>query len=196
MNFLILVSLNSVNIESFLGSILLFILIIYLIVFIILSLIRGDIYLASSPIQKKHLTSDIEKDETIEKEYEENYREQNFSAILAGFAISVLAFIFSIDKIKLPQQTIEFFFIGLFLEVLSFLCFKYMVRRAYNYYGTLFQYSGLLSILNGFFIFIIHNYQMSTTIIITFIFGYIGFLLLTIKLLYPYIQEMKKTKQY
>ena len=147
---------------------------------------KGD-NLTSSPDQDPNKPSINSKPKSQKDEYEEWYKEQNFSAVLAGFSLTALVFVLGFEQLHHLQRMVEFFFIGFILEMLSFLLYKYMVRRAYEYYGTVLQFAGLLSILSGFVVFIIQTMIVSPVIIVTILGAYIAFFILVLKQLGAYV---------
>lgn len=126
----------------------------------------------------------------LSKEYQEWTNEQNFSAVLAGFTLAALTFVLTIQQESASLQTIEFFSFAFIFEMLSFMSFKYRVLRAFDYYGTLLQFTGLLALLNGFFTFITAK-NFSAVILLAYGMGYLGFFCLSVVQLKAYIDTMK-----
>ena len=158
------------------------------------SLPQGNILIGK---KMNDLTSE-EKKELKEKSnqvYEEWGREQTFSSTLAGFSLSAVTFILAFDSLNEVTETIGFFALAFVFEMLSFLFYKYMTANAHEYYGTLLQFAGLLSLLNGLLVFISYHVGITPLIAGAFIIGFIGFFYLTIKQLVSYFNAMKSTQK-
>jgi hypothetical protein len=167
-----------------LGFIMFIIMIGFVLFYIILSLIYGDKLLSSRP------TEGIDPAYN-EEVYEEWIREQNFSAVLAGFAIASLTLVLSLDNLKQEIWLVQFASFAFILEMISFISFKYMDKRFYEFLGTLLQFAGLLALLNGFMIFIIKEIGLTYILIIAYFIGYLGFFILSSKQLNTYIYSMR-----
>jgi hypothetical protein len=172
----------------------------YVVSFIVISYIIGRKWMSSLPQGKnlggkkmKNLTLEEKKDlkENRMQIYEEWSREQTFSSTLAGFSLSAVTFILAFDNINEVTGTVGFFAFAFVFEMLSFLSYKYMVANVHEYLGTLFQFAGLLALLNGLIVFIFYHVGLTSIITGAFIVGYIGFFYLTINQLKSYFNIMK-----
>lgn len=117
----------------------------FLMVYVVFGILNRNGYLATRPRQNpSNPTKQRDNSEVIE-EFNEWHREQTFSATLAGFSLTALVFVLGFEDVLNLQRMVEFFVIGFTLEMLSFLSYKYMIKRGYEYFGTIFQFSGLLA---------------------------------------------------
>jgi hypothetical protein len=152
--------------------------------YIILSLIFGYKVLSSRPGEG----IDTSK---LDDVYEEWDKEQNLSSVLAGFAVTALTLVLSLQNLKQQIWLVQFFTLAFVFEMVSFVAYKYIDKRFYEYLGTLLQFAGLLSLLNGFTIFIIKEIGLTSILIVAFTIGYIGFFVLSSKQLNTYISSMR-----
>jgi hypothetical protein len=157
-------------------------------IYLILSLIFGERLLSLKP-------SEIMKDwkELQDYYFPEWNRELNFSGVLAGFALTALTLIIALNVSNVTNRIhiVEFFLFAFIFEMLSFISFKYMVKTFYDFLGTLLQFSGLLALLNGFFLINITIIGLSHALLFAFFIGYLGFFILCSKQLNTYIYSMK-----
>lgn len=160
---------------QFFGDFTLYLLLAFTLIFVIAGII----------CRRGHLDTVVQRTNN-EDPYEEWYKELTLSSTLAGFSITALVFVLAFQELATVQRMVEFFLIGFVLEMLSFVFYKYMVRVAYDYYATVFQFAGLLAILNGFFVFILQKMSLSPTIFIIMIIGYTLFFILGGKQLKTY----------
>ncbi len=172
-------------------NITLLIVFLFLMVFVVYGIVNRNRYLHTRPQQNSKDPTQPRNKEELKEEFEEWYREQTFSATLAGFSLTALVFILTLVDLNNLQRMIEFFSIGFILEMLSFLSYKSMTRRGYEYFGTVFQYSGLLAMYSGFFVFFIHKMMFSEVMFVAFISGYVVFFVLSGKQLGSYLTMFK-----
>ncbi|AFU59695.1 hypothetical protein Ngar_c27740 [Candidatus Nitrososphaera gargensis Ga9.2] len=141
-----------------LAEILFLLLAAYLIIFVGIAWILGRKYLYTNPIEGKD-------DEGRKWVIEEHGKSESTSMTLAGFALAALVFVFTANQEQLESAVIEllviFLSLAFVLEIISALCYKHLYARLYPYYGFVFQYGGLLTILMGFFIFLGDRYPTS-----------------------------------
>jgi hypothetical protein len=160
-------------------------------VFVVFGILNRNGYLATRPRQNlSDPTKQRDEGEALE-EFNEWHREQTFSATLAGFSLTALVFILGFEDVSNLQRMVEFFVIGFTLEMLSFLSYKYMIKRGYEYFGTVFQFSGLLAMYSGFFVFIISQSMFSGVMFVIFMGGYVVFFVLSAKQLGVYLNMFK-----
>ena len=165
-------------------------LILFIIFFLIVGIIDGLDYLRSrpgtSPESKTQLTAaaivtlstTAEIEANKKKEHEEWKKEQDKSALFAGFSLTALAFILNIETSYMLYRTIELFAAAFILQLISFLLFRLKVNRGIEYYGTVTQFAGFLALLNGFFVFTLEKTHFSGIIILLFSISYIVFFII------------------
>ena len=190
-----LLNAHKIETEEMLGNLGLVFLLGFIAFFIIIILIprNGRKYL-STPIEKNWQNQQAREAAETKEAYEEWSKEQNFSAVLAGFAVSSLAFILAIPELSAHERVVEFFSFAFVLEMISFICFKNTTARGYDYLGTLLQFAGLLAFLDGFFTFIFIKFELSTIVLLVYGIGYIGFFVLSImQLNSAYLRPIRKT---
>jgi hypothetical protein len=68
----------------------------------------------STPIEKNWQNQQPRDATETKGAYEEWDRGQNFSAVLAGFAVSSLAFILAIPELSVHERVVEFFHLHLY----------------------------------------------------------------------------------
>jgi hypothetical protein len=78
--------------------------------------------------------------------------------------------------------------------VFSFLTFNILTRTGYQYFAFLFQFAGVVSLLNGFLLFIIERFGLSFDNILIYSLGYIGFFAVTTRILREPQKLMKKKR--
>jgi len=127
----------------------------YVFLAIILGLNRGWSYLKASPNEKAG------------KDY--HLHNESITLTLAGFSITILAFLVSIRFSELAQisSILLFFSIALTTFILSSLFIRWRIRNFFIYLADVFLNTGLLSIGCGFLAFFVEffSWQDSSTIV-------------------------------
>ena len=161
------------------------ILFIYIASFLITGAVRGRTYFKSSP-------TDTNIPENIAKEIAGYERSETISHTLAGFALTALTFIISLnlDLVNL-EILIIFFSLSLIFEIASGLLYRRADLRLYKYLGFVFQYAGLLAVINGFFSFLTDRLPNSYSIWIVYISALVLFFWLTGAELKLYLNNWK-----
>ena len=157
----------------------------YIASFLIAGAIRGRAYLKSSP-------TDTNISENLAKEIADYQRSETISHTLAGFALTALTFIISLTPNLVNFEIlIVFFSLSLIFEITSSLFYRRGEPRLYKYLGFVFQYAGLLAVINGFFSFLTEKLPNAESIWIVYISALILFFWLTVAELKLYLSNWK-----
>ena len=126
--------------------------------------------------------------------YKTGLRGEQISYTLTGFAILALVFIISIfiDNLANAELVIVFFSLGFILEVFSAFLFHFFSKFGFQISGSIFQYGGLFAILLGFYTYLTSTMEWSMLIHVVYFSGVVGFIILSGKELYVYINYGKK----
>lgn len=145
---------------------LLILIIVYVFLATILGLARRWNYLKSFPDEKKG------------KEY--HWHNESITFTLAGFSITAIALLVSIQFNELAQisSTLEFFSIAFTTLILSSLFLRLRIRRLFTYLADVFLNAGLLSIACGFLVFFANVFSLYDGSTIVFIFLVVALLIM------------------
>jgi hypothetical protein len=170
-------------------------LIIFVLVFVFFT-VYGKSYL-SSKVGTSRETGEQESAilKRLKQELEGWKREQDSAALLAGFSLTALVFILALEDIPASQITVEYFAIAFVMESIAYLSLRIMENRVYDYFGTWLQFAGLLSLINGFFIFTTQSIFDSYVITVVFVIGYCTFFFLSVMNMRVYISEMHEYRK-
>lgn len=168
----------------------------YLITFAVIGVIFRWPYL-SSRVSQDILTGRPRAREDYEEEYAEWERQGNFSTTLLGFSIAALVFVFTFfaTKLEAVQDIITFFSLGFVFEMISVLMYRHMVVRAYKYFGSLFQFLGILAFLGGLLVFILAQVANPILLWPIYLLGHGAFYGFTVRELLVMIGQMRSWRR-
>jgi hypothetical protein len=156
----------------------------YIACFLVIGASKGRAYFRSSPIDNKP--------ENIEREVAAFERSETISQTLAGFSLAALTFIISLSSDLVNFETlITLFSLSLVFEVAASLFYRHADLRLYKYLGFVFQYAGLLAIIEGFFSFLVDALPNSYSIWLVYISALVLFFWLTTRELRFYLSTWK-----
>ena len=114
---------------------------------------------------------------------EEFHRNEEISYILCGFTIVSLIFVITLfeNNYDVAEAMILLFSLAFIFEVISAFIY-HGVKTIYPIFlGAAFQYGGILSMICGFFSFLLIQMEWSLGIYVVFIFGILAFIGFTIR---------------
>jgi len=126
--------------------------------------------------------------------YKAGLRGEQVSFTLTGFAIIALVFVMTVfvNNLGNAELIVVFFSIGFFLEVFSAFMFHFFEKFGYQISASILQFGGLFAILLGFYTYFTSILEWSLYIQIVYIFGIVGFVILSGKELHVYIKYRNK----
>ncbi len=178
--------------------------------FIFIGIILARPYLKDNPIvygvnQKKQIddllkTSDIDYADEIWKASKDaeksSQRQEEISFILCGFAIISLVFLIStIDDLASVEIVLGLFSFAFIFEIVSAFLYHHLSSNYYSFVGMVFQYGGLLAILSGFHSVLYAEMSWSLLLGGIYIFGFIFFVILSVKeiiIIHEFSNELKE----
>jgi len=140
---------------------------------------------------KMNPTTEADKIDLVVDAYN---KAETISWTMAGFALTALTFIITIFSSNLAdiELLIVFFSLAFIAEVISAFLYHDITKGISAYAGFVFQYSGMLAILSGFFTYLVSKLPWSGYIYIIYTVGLISFLVLTARELTFFVSYWKE----
>ena len=151
----------------------LLVLALFLIFFLIIPIFANKKWYNQNP--RGEFRDENDQNELIKNTLEHHKYLESTSYVLSGSALVGLTFIISMnydDVISLNslEPAITFFAIAFILETISAVSFHNLRKNFWGYFGQVFQYAGMLSILMGFEVFIFSQTTLNWSILLQVVF--------------------------